>query len=59
MQKAVWESRGSHPSIDEMKKGFHGSTKYWPDLSIAGGAPVWLWNETPQWGEKFYKPGPF
>jgi ABC-type nitrate/sulfonate/bicarbonate transport system substrate-binding protein len=59
IQKAVWESRGSRPSIDEMKTGFHGTTKYWPDLSIAGGAPVWQWAETPQWGERFYKPGPF
>jgi ABC-type nitrate/sulfonate/bicarbonate transport system substrate-binding protein len=59
LQKAVWEGRGSKPSIEEMKKGFHGSTKYWPDLSIAGGAPVWQWADTPQWGERFYKPGPF
>jgi hypothetical protein len=20
---------------------------------------VWQWAETPQWGERFYKPGPF
>jgi hypothetical protein len=26
---------------------------------LAGGAPVWLWDQTPKWGERIYKPGPF
>jgi hypothetical protein len=59
IQRAVWESRASNPSVDDLQRGFRGSTKYWPDLNIVGGAPIWLAGQTSQWGERFYKPGPF
>lgn len=59
MQKAAWEEGGSQPSVEKMEGHFHGSNPTWPDLTIAGGRPVWMLEETPDWGERHYKPGPF
>jgi len=59
MQKAAWQEGGSEPSVAAMEANFKGANPTWPDLNIAGGAPVWLWDETPNWGERRYKPGPF
>jgi ABC-type nitrate/sulfonate/bicarbonate transport system substrate-binding protein len=59
MQKRAWEAGGSKPSVAELEAGFKGSNPTWPQLTIAGGRPVWMWDETPKWGERQYKPGPF
>jgi ABC-type nitrate/sulfonate/bicarbonate transport system substrate-binding protein len=59
MQKAAWEEGGSKPSVAEMEAHFKGSNPTWPDLNIAGGRPVWMWDNTPNWGQRHYKPGPF
>ena len=59
MQKRAWEAGGSKPSVAEMEAGFKGSNPTWPQLTIAGGRPVWMWEQTPKWGERHYKAGPF
>jgi ABC-type nitrate/sulfonate/bicarbonate transport system substrate-binding protein len=59
MQKAAWEEGGSEPGIEAMEGHFHGSNPTWPNLTIAGGRPVWMLDETENWGERHYKPGPF
>lgn len=59
MQKAAWQEGGSTPSVAAMQAHFKGSNPTWPELNVAGGAPVWMWDETPNWGERHYKPGPF
>ena len=59
MQKRAWEAGGSKPSVADLEAGFKGSNPTWPQLTIAGGRPVWMWDETPKWGERQYKPGPF
>lgn len=59
LQKKAWEEGGSRPSIAEMEQHFKGSNATWPDLNIAGGRPIWTHAETPKWGERHYKPGPF
>jgi hypothetical protein len=42
-----------------MEAHFKGSNPTWPELNVAGGRPVWMADETPKWGERFYKAGPF
>jgi hypothetical protein len=42
-----------------MEANFKGSNPTWPELNIAGGAPVWMWDQVPNWGQRKYKPGPF
>ncbi len=59
MQKAAWEEGGSSPSVAAMEAHFKGSNPTWPELNVAGGSPVWTWADTPNWGERHYKPGPF
>lgn len=59
LQKKAWEEGGSKPTVPEMEAHFKGSNPTWPELNIAGGSPVWLIDETPGWGERHYKPGPF
>jgi ABC-type nitrate/sulfonate/bicarbonate transport system substrate-binding protein len=59
MQKKAWQDGGAKPTVAEMEAHFKGSNPTWPALTIAGGAPVWMWGETPNWGERHYKPGPF
>lgn len=59
MQKAAWQEGGSTPSVAAMESHFKGSNPTWPELNVAGGSPVWMWDETPNWGERQYKPGPF
>lgn len=59
MQKAAWQDGGSTPSIAQMEAHFKGSNPTWPELNIAAGLPVWMWDETPNWGQRHYKPGPF
>jgi len=59
MQRAAWENGGSVPSVAEMEGHFHGSNPTWPTLVIAGGAPIWTIDETPDWGRRQYKAGPF
>lgn len=59
MQKQAWIDGGSKPSVPEMEAHFKGANPTWPELNVAGGAPVWMWDETPNWGQRHYKPGPF
>lgn len=59
MQKAAWVEGGSVPSVAAMEAHFKGANRTWPELNVAGGAPVWMWGELPNWGERHYKPGPF
>jgi len=59
MQKAAWQEGGSTPPVAAMEAHFKGSNPTWPELNVAGGRPVWMWDETPNWGERHYKPGPF
>jgi hypothetical protein len=42
-----------------MKKGFRGETKLYGSIVINGGAPVWEWNDSPDWGKRIYVAGPF
>lgn len=59
LQKKAWEEQGSKPTVAEMEAHFKGSNPTWPELNVAGGAPIWMIDETPKWGERHYKPGPF
>jgi ABC-type nitrate/sulfonate/bicarbonate transport system substrate-binding protein len=59
MQKQAWINGGSKPSVQEMEAHFKGANPTWPELNVAGGAPVWMWDETPNWGQRHYKAGPF
>ncbi len=59
MQRKAWEDGGSQPSIAQMEAHFKGSNPTWPQLTIAGGAPVWVMDQMPNWGQRHYKPGPF
>ena len=59
MQRQAWIDGGSKPSVQEMEAHFKGANPTWPELNVAGGAPVWMWDETPNWGQRHYKPGPF
>lgn len=59
IQKKAWEQGGSKPTVAEMEAHFKGSNPTWPNLVINGGQPVWMIDETPKWGERLYKPGPF
>jgi ABC-type nitrate/sulfonate/bicarbonate transport system substrate-binding protein len=59
MQKQAWQEAGSRPTVQEMEQHFKGSNPTWPELNIAGGKPIWTAAETPNWGERDYRPGPF
>ena len=59
IQKKAWEEGGSKPTVAQMEAHFKGSNPTWPELNITGGTPVWLWDQTPNWGQRMYKPGPF
>ena len=59
IQKKAWEEGGSKPATAQMEAHFKGSNPTWPELNITGGQPVWMWDSTPKWGERMYKPGPF
>ncbi len=59
VQKKAWEEGGSKPSVAEMEGHFKGSNPTWPELTIAGGKPIWTMDETQGWGERHYKEGPF
>jgi ABC-type nitrate/sulfonate/bicarbonate transport system substrate-binding protein len=59
MQKKAWQDGGMKPSVAEMEAHFKGANPTWPQMTVAGGAPVWMWGDTPRWGERHYKPGPF
>jgi len=59
MQKKAWQEGGMKPSTAEMAAHFKGANPTWPNLTIAGGLPVWMWGETANWGVRHYKPGPF
>lgn len=59
LQKKAWEAQGSKPSVAEMEAHFKGSNPTWPELNVAGGAPIWAINDVAKWGERHYKAGPF
>ena len=59
IQKKAWEEGGAKPTTAQMEAHFKGSNPTWAELNITGGQPVWMWDSTPKWGERMYKPGPF
>ena len=59
IQKKAWEEGGMKPAMAAMEANFKGANPTWPELNIAGGQPVWMWDQTPNWGQRKYKPGPF
>jgi ABC-type nitrate/sulfonate/bicarbonate transport system substrate-binding protein len=59
IQRKAWEDGGMKPSLAVMEGNFKGSNPTWPELNITGGTPVWLWDQTPNWGQRKYKAGPF
>lgn len=59
IQKKAWELSVSKVSVEDMKKGFRGETKLYGPIVINGGAPVWEWNTTSDWGKRIYVAGPF
>ena len=59
IQKKAWEEGGMKPPVAAMEANFKGSNPTWPELNITGGAPVWMWDQVPNWGQRKYKPGPF
>ena len=59
IQKKAWEEGGSKPSVAMMEANFKGSNPTWPELNITGGQPIWMWDQTSNWGQRRYKPGPF
>lgn len=59
VQKRAWEMSNPKVPVADMKKGFRGETKLYGKIVINGGAPVWEWNDTPDWGKRIYVPGPF
>ncbi len=59
-QRKAWErNRASQPSIEDMKKGFSGTTKLYGAMIVNGGAPVWEWATAADWGKRIYVSGPF
>jgi ABC-type nitrate/sulfonate/bicarbonate transport system substrate-binding protein len=58
MQKKAWDENQMQPSFERMQV-FKGSNPTWKELNIAGGQPIWTMDQTPGWGERLYKPGPF
>ncbi len=59
IQKKAWEEGGMKPGVAAMVANFKGSNPTWPELNIAGGTPVWMWDQSANWGQRRYKPGPF
>lgn len=59
MQEAAWKDGGSKPTVEQMEANFSGSNDTWPELTIAGGAPVWMADEIEDWGKRKYQAGPF
>lgn len=58
-QKRAWDASKPKMPVADMKKGFRGETKLYGSIVINGGAPVWEWNDTPDWGKRIYVAGPF
>ena len=59
IQRKAWEEGEMRPPVTAMEANFKGSNPTWQELNITGGAPVWMWDETPDWGQRKYRPGPF
>ncbi|MSP67030.1 MAG: hypothetical protein EXQ96_02820 [Alphaproteobacteria bacterium] len=59
VQKRAWELMANKISVADMKKGFAGKTALYGDILVNGGAPVWEWAETADWGKRIYIEGPF
>jgi hypothetical protein len=60
VQRRAWEkNRAQLPSPEELRKGFTGATKLYGTIIVNGGAPVWEWATTPEWGKRIYVAGPF
>jgi ABC-type nitrate/sulfonate/bicarbonate transport system substrate-binding protein len=59
LQRRAWEANRSQPSVEDMRKGFSGTTKLYGTMTVNGGAPVWEWNTNAEWGKRVYVPGPF
>jgi len=59
VQKRAWEMSSPQVPLEQMMKGFHGTTKLGGPIAINGGAPVWEWPDIPDWGKRIYVAGPF
>jgi ABC-type nitrate/sulfonate/bicarbonate transport system substrate-binding protein len=59
LQRRAWEANRSQPSVEDMRKGFSGTTKLYGAMTVNGGSPVWEWSTNAQWGKRVYVPGPF
>ena len=59
IQKRAWETSSPQVPVADMMKGFHGRTALYGPIEINGGAPVWEWSDTPDWGRRIYVTGPF
>lgn len=52
VQKRAWEGAQTKTSLEDMGKGFTGKTELYGPIHINGGAPVWAWSSTPDWGRR-------
>ncbi len=60
VQRRAWDrNKASQPSIEDMRKGFSGSTKLYGPMIVNGGSPVWEWATIADWGKRIYIAGPF
>jgi ABC-type nitrate/sulfonate/bicarbonate transport system substrate-binding protein len=59
VQKRAWETSSPKLPVEQMVKGFSGTTKLYGQITINGGAPVWEWADTADWGKRIYIKGPF
>lgn len=58
-ERRAWQIRNRQPRVEDMLKGFSGRSNTFGRIDLLGGAPIWLVDETPDWGKRLYKPGPF
>ncbi|MSP67029.1 MAG: hypothetical protein EXQ96_02815 [Alphaproteobacteria bacterium] len=59
VQKRAYDAMTNKNSVEDMKKGFRGKTALYGEILINGGAPIWEWAATPDWGKRVYVEGPF
>jgi ABC-type nitrate/sulfonate/bicarbonate transport system substrate-binding protein len=52
VQKRAWEAASKRTNVEDMAKGFTGKTELYGPIHINGGAPVWAWSSTPDWGRR-------
>lgn len=52
IEKRAWETGPFKMSVEDMQKGFTGKSELYGPIHINGGAPVWAWDGTPDWGRR-------